>query len=715
MKLCQKCQNQYPDDANFCPQESCATPEGPRRLLSVPPLPARYEVRGLLGGEESGLVLLASDSPSQTEVALKIASPAAMPTATTVDRALRELKQLSRASSPHVAKVLDFGKTEDGRLYVASEKINGRTLEEAVNQDGPFPLDRAKKIVAQIGDALLDGQKVGVVHRDLAPKNVILGEGDAVKLLNFVLPRPAIDHVFGVPAFLSPEQAEGKLVDQRSNTYGLAAILYFMVTGVPPFSGSGVRETLEAVLKTDLVPPSIRLAGLPAEVDRVVGKAMEKTSSRRPLTLRQFLNDVAGLSAGQSGPTHAPVAAEPGKSPFAQTMVFGVSSKDVQQLVQQALAARSNAAAGAAAPAAAPPTAAAPTAPAATAPTSLATPAPQSVPGGGQPGAPLSPVDTGRSSRGHGAAVAATMVAMPAAGGRSLPGAAGVPLPAPATPAAAPVASPSPSRAEVPSEPKGETKSAVAEAPAAPAKAGGANNFRETLWFKKGDVDQMVAEAKAKLPGAKKPTTDPDMPTAAPGEDAKPLEDRYVDDGSVTADDRKKFSLRTGGTSTSLPMVKGQVPGDRMSETEMLDELSGKRRMLIGGVIAVVVVAIVAVLAVSLRGGRNKAPTSSASPPGAASVAAEAPSAPPASPGATAVAPPSAAPAAAEPAATPPAAVPPSEVAAAGAASASPVAADEAKGAKNRPAKDGKHKAAPSKNVPTRKAAAGKTADKKHR
>ena len=86
-----------------------------------------------------------------------------------------------------------------------------------------MPLDRAKKIVAQIGEALLEGQKVGVVHHDLSAKNVLVGANDEVKVINFVAPWPVTETVFGVPEYLSPEQAEGKLVDQRSNTYSLGA------------------------------------------------------------------------------------------------------------------------------------------------------------------------------------------------------------------------------------------------------------------------------------------------------------------------------------------------------------------------------------------------------------------------------------------------------------------------------------------------------------
>jgi hypothetical protein len=125
----------------------------------------------------------------------------------------------------------------------------------------------------------------------------------------------------------------------------------------------------------------------------------------------------------------------------------------------------------------------------------------------------------------------------------------------------------------------------------APPKAGAA--FRETLWFKQGDVEQMVADAKAKLQATGKPVAE--GPVVA--EDARPLEDRYVDDGSVTVEDRKKFSLRTGGTATAMPTAGSAVPGEKMDEREIVGEISGGRRTLILVIAAVVLLSLVVVIA----------------------------------------------------------------------------------------------------------------------
>ena len=593
MKACPNCQNQYPDDANFCPQEGCATPDGPRRLEPIVSAAAaapaqRYELEDQLGGSRSGGVWRARDRQSGATVAYKVVSQASLPTVASAERAQRELKQLQRSQSNRLARVLDFGKEADGRLFVASELVGGQTLDQLVASSGPVPLDRAKAIVAQIGEALLEGQKVGVVHHDLSPKNVMVGANDDVKVINFIAAVPVSETVFGVPEFLSPEQAEGKLVDQRSNTYSLGGILMMLLTGQTPVSGADTASVLEQVTKGELVPPSRRGNGASAltpEVDRVILKAMDKSPNRRPLTMRQFLTEVSGLVAMGAAPAGG-AGAQAGVG-FAKTMLFAGGSPEVQKLVQQAVAARggvTGAAAPAAAPAATPPPEPAPAQAAAAAATGQATPA------------PVGPRRT------HGAAIAATVVSLPAAkipgmpGGNvgGIPGAGGnpnqsgqiTPPPVASTPPLQPLTPPPQAISPTP---------APGVAPTPKPAAGG--NFRETLWFKKGDVDQMVAEARARVEAARAKgvaVSEADAAAAAgapaaPEEQVKPLADQYVDDGTLTAEDRKKFSLRSGGTSTALPTVGGAVPGERMSDAEVMGEIGGKKR--IGIIIVAVIVA----------------------------------------------------------------------------------------------------------------------------
>jgi hypothetical protein len=322
----------------------------------------------------------------------------------------------------------------------------------------------------------------------------------------------------------------------------------------------------------------------------------------------------------------APAQSPGGSVGFAKTMMFAGGSPEAQKLVNQALAARAEAN-GAAPPA---------TGPNVTQPIAMiagegaasdqATPPPVARP----------PAEGVGPRRTHGAAIAATMVALPAAG--KIPGGAGLDAPMPATPP--PVAATPPP--------------AVGAPPAAASgKAGGAAAFRETLWFKQGDVDQMVADARAKLENSRKAGAPAPAEADLPPADAKPLEDRYRDDGSVSVDDRKKYSLRSGGTAAGLPTVGGSVPGERMSAEEMMGEIGGGKRVAIIVAAVAVVLAVIVGLVVMFRGkhvAQSAAaltpvtvPTQPTPPP--------APPPPPAEPKPAAAAPAAAAPAEAKPAA----------------------------------------------------------------
>jgi hypothetical protein len=166
---------------------------------------------------------------------------------------------------------------------------------------------------------------------------------------------------------------------------------------------------------------------------------------------------------------------------------------------------------------------------------------------------------------------------------------------------------------------------------AGPVKATGAAAFRETLWFKQGDVDQMVADARAKLEASRGAKGAPaPEPEPLPAE-TKPLDERYRDDGSISPEDRKKYSLRQGATSASLPTVGGAVPGERMSAEEMMGEIGGGKRTVIVVVAVLVVAAVVAVVALGFRG-RKVARNAEALTPVTVPTQVAAPAPPPAPP-----------------------------------------------------------------------------------
>jgi hypothetical protein len=616
MKFCPNCKTQYPEDANFCPQETCATSEGPQRLQVVAAHPvARFQPIERIGGGRTGEVWRARDSHTGQEVAYKSVMPAVLSTPATLARTEREFKQLMRVSNPKVAAVIECEKTPVGGLAIAMELCPGDSLERILAA-GPVDFEQAKSIVAQVGQALLEAQKVGLVHRDVAPKNVLVSASGEVKVINFPLAVPINERVSGVAAYLSPEQVQGKPVDQRSNTYSLAAILYHLLTGEPPFQGGNLQAVLDMHVSTPVLPPTQRRPGanLPVDADKLVLKALDKSSSRRHLTLRLFLNELEALKAQPAG------ASKPaGEVGLAKTMMFGGNQADIARMVAEARAAKA----------------------AADAPVQVAQP-PRSMDAGqtiavGATSPHAAPHAQPLATRGPVSAQAApaptpvAQIAVPMAQTPGIasayaqsPGAyASTPPPVSPTPRAESTPAPvqlAPARPAQPAQPIAVKPGEAGKG--APPKAGAA--FRETLWFKQGDVEQMVADAKAKLQATGKAAAE----GPAIAEDARPLEDRYVDDGSVTVEDRKKFSLRTGGTSTAIPTAGPEVPGEKMDEREIVGEISGSRRTLILVVAAVVVLALVVVIAMMVKG-KGKASTTGSASAASSSIAAAKPSPPP--------------------------------------------------------------------------------------
>ena len=146
--------------------------------------------------------------------------------------------------------------------------------------------------------------------------------------------------------------------------------------------------------------------------------------------------------------------------------------------------------------------------------------------------------------------------------------------------------------------PASKAAAPVAAASKSSGKDAKGNAFRETLWFKKGDVEHMIAEARAKIASPEGKVAE----APNPAEEVLPIEDRYVDDGTVTADDRKKFSLRSGQTAAAMPTVKAKVPGESMSEAEVLAEVSsGSRKVVVVLVALVLIVAAIAVVVTLMR------------------------------------------------------------------------------------------------------------------
>jgi hypothetical protein len=254
----------------------------------------RYRLRRRLASGGMGDVWVAYHPGLKRDVALKILrADASAPEA--VQRFELEARATADLLHPNTVRVFDYGATDDGLWYYVMELLEGETLQEHVDRVGPLPPARAVHIVGQAARALGEAHENGIVHRDVKPRNLFLtslgGEHDFVKVLDFGIAKIVEDvdgsvtrtgFVLGTPTYMSPEVVVGRPADARSDVYALGAVLYFLVSGAPPFEATETRALLAAHVHQEPIPPSIRLGrALPPDLEAVILRALRKEPSER--------------------------------------------------------------------------------------------------------------------------------------------------------------------------------------------------------------------------------------------------------------------------------------------------------------------------------------------------------------------------------------------------------------------------------------------------
>ncbi|MBT8492636.1 MAG: serine/threonine protein kinase, partial [Deltaproteobacteria bacterium] len=218
-----------------------------------------YVVRSKLGEGGMGAVYLAEHPLIGKRVALKVLHPELTSKEEVKDRFFHEAKAVNDIQHPNIVDIVDFGEVKgqhpkDTMVYFIMEFLDGRALTEVIRNDAPVPEMRVRHLAMQIGDCLAASHKAGIVHRDLKPDNIMLvakrHDPDFVKVLDFGIAKLTGDGhqsrktrtgiVMGTPAYMSPEQCEGKgLIDHRTDVYALGIVIYEMLTGRVPFQGEG--------------------------------------------------------------------------------------------------------------------------------------------------------------------------------------------------------------------------------------------------------------------------------------------------------------------------------------------------------------------------------------------------------------------------------------------------------------------------------------------
>ena len=281
------------------------------------PIPAgmrlgRYEIRSQLGVGGMGEVYLALDTELDRTVALKILPEALATDPQRLQRFIQEAKAASALNHPHILTIYEIGDTGATR-FIATEFIDGETLRHRINAG--MRLVEILEISIQAGSALAAAHAAGIVHRDIKPENIMVRPDGYIKLLDFGLakltePQDSITDteaptkarvntsagtVMGTTNYMSPEQAKGTNVDARTDLWSLGAVLYEMVSGHLPFRGETPNETISLILQREPTPLTRYTHEVPAELERIITKALTREREERYQTAKDLLIDLRSL------------------------------------------------------------------------------------------------------------------------------------------------------------------------------------------------------------------------------------------------------------------------------------------------------------------------------------------------------------------------------------------------------------------------------------
>ena len=294
--------------SEFSLEASYETPP-PEPRMSMPPEVAdaardrdnvfgKYVLVEMIGRGSNGIVFKAWQSDVGRFVAVKILQATDLEQ---ISRFIREAHLAATLNSPHIVRIHEAGRT-NGRHFIAMDLVDGVTLDRAA-----VDLPNALRIIRDAARALHHAHRLGVVHRDVKPQNLMIDRGGRIVLMDFGLARPLVPGgtlsmtgtILGSPQYMSPEQACGEVrVDRRADIWGLGATLYFLVTRTPPYDGSNAIDVIRKVLEDEPRPPRSAAPSLPRAVETVILKAMQRERDRRYPSALEMADDLQRLLNG---------------------------------------------------------------------------------------------------------------------------------------------------------------------------------------------------------------------------------------------------------------------------------------------------------------------------------------------------------------------------------------------------------------------------------
>lgn len=261
-----------------------------------------YVLLQRLGGGSTGIVYKAQHSESGLIAAVKVLSPSVARNPMALTRFKREFEASRTLIHPCIVRGLEIGQ-ERTLSYLIMDYVEGHSLETRVQLDGKLGEEQAVRMTIQIADALEHAHQRGLIHRDVKPSNILLTPDGDARLTDFGLVKDVATSsaltetasVMGTPNYMAPEQFDdARLVDPRSDLYGLAATLYFAVTGKEPFAARGFLSMAEKKFAGKLVPPRQLTPELSQHVERVITRALSVVPLDRPQSCAEFMRELAG-------------------------------------------------------------------------------------------------------------------------------------------------------------------------------------------------------------------------------------------------------------------------------------------------------------------------------------------------------------------------------------------------------------------------------------
>jgi serine/threonine protein kinase/Tfp pilus assembly protein PilF len=315
---CPECNTDNPSGSKYC--KECATPLPPSeepqasvtKTLETPAeeltrgtvFASRYEIIEELGKGGMGRVYRVEDKKIKEEVALKLIRPEVAADKKTIERFSNELKMARKIAHRNVCRMYDLGE-EKGTHYITMEYIPGEDLKRLIKKVGQFSAGKTIFMARQVCEGLAEAHRFGVVHRDLKPQNIMIDEDGNARIMDFGIARTVKGKgitgagvMIGTPEYMSPEQAEVKEVDQRSDIYSLGVILYEMVTGRVPFEG---ETPLGIAMKhKNEMPPDPRQinAQLTEDLSRVIMRCLEKDKEKRYQSAGEVSAELQNIEKG---------------------------------------------------------------------------------------------------------------------------------------------------------------------------------------------------------------------------------------------------------------------------------------------------------------------------------------------------------------------------------------------------------------------------------